>query len=259
MEKANVINSNGEITNHIINTLLDNTIAFYGKKYEDIIMQSIRDVDFYELDKKEDMDMVITVITGHVVKKGTHKANDGCFLYPKNPLSSCNYNDTIIYKPYRGKHAYHTLAHELFGHAVCSRENRIVEKDNKKYNRNGIALHGIDNTEWLNRFLNEGAIDFIAESIVKESGIKDKSSDWYSAGKMSMKKIYDYIGKDNFLKTMVLYNYDLQQELDSLIEDGYFDELSYLNDKRYNYESTHRYISSAIYKKKIKKELKKLS
>ena len=261
MEKVNVLNTNGEKTNHIINTLLDSALEFFGEKYEDIIIQAIREVDFYELSRKENMDRAISTITGHLVKDGTYKYNSGCFIYPINPYStgSCGYNDTIVYRSYMGVQSYQTLAHELFGHTVCSRENRIIKKNNKLYNRNGIALQGIDNQECLNRYLNEGAMDFISESILRNCGIKARTSTYYEVAKMSCERISDYIGKDKFIETLVDYNNDIKEEIDYLVEDGYFDELSYLNDKRYDYESRAEYLKSYVYKRKIKQELKKMS
>lgn len=141
MERVNLIKGDKEATDIIVNGLLKYAIDFYGKEYEDIIIQAIREISFYELSKHESFDSVIEILTGFPKKKNAHKYNTGCFLYPKNPKSNSSYNDIIIYRQTTGLGAYLTIAHELFGHGVCSRINRIVEKDSKIYNRNGIALH----------------------------------------------------------------------------------------------------------------------
>lgn len=258
MEKVNVLNTNGELTNHIINTLLDSALEFY-KGYEDIVMKTIREVSFYELGEKESMDTVITILTGYCVKEGTHKGNLGVFLYPRNPMIDSGYGDVIIYRANAERHVYHTLAHESFGHAVCGREARLVKKNNELYNRNGISLKDIYSNEEYNIYLNEGAMDFIADSIVRNIGIKVRTSDEYAAAKMSCASIYNYIGRNNFLDALVLNDYSLESHIDNSVEDGFFKKLSELNDIRYNYEDKGHYLTSYVYKKRIQKELKKMA
>ena len=258
MEKVNVLNTNGELTNHIINTLLDSALKFYAG-YEDIVMETLKKVSFYELNKKESMDTVITILTGYCVKEGTNKGNSGVFLYPRNPMIDSEYGDTIIYRIDEAKQAYHTLAHELFGHAVCGREARLVKKNNELYNRNGISLKGIYSNEKYNVYLNEGAMDFIADSIVRNIGMRIKKSNGYAAAKMSCASIYNYIGRDNFLDALVLNNYSLESYLDNSVGDGFFKKLSELNDIRFNSEDKGHYLTSYVYKKKIQKELKKIA
>lgn len=259
MEKVNVLNGDGKLTSEIVNNLLDSALKFYGKKYEDIVIQAIREIDFYELDKRENMDLVISILTGYIPKKNAHDNDTGCFLYPKNPNDSNSYGDVILYRNGLKKQTYLTLAHELFGHGVCSRINRVIKKDNMLYNRNGIALHGIDNSSWQHRILNEGCVDFIAESIINIYGINTKTCDEYYAAKKTASAIYNYLGKDDFLEAMVSYNYDFENTFDGLCGDGYFEKLSKLNDKRCEYEENAKYLRSYVYKKRITKEIKKIA
>ncbi len=259
MEKVNVINGDGDLTNRIVNGLLPSALRFYGKEYEDIVIQAVKEIEFYELGKHENMDLVISVLTGCIPKNDSHNRDSGCFIYPKNPNSMSDYGDIIIYKNEFKRETYLTVAHELFGHGVCSRINRIIEEDNNLYNRNGIALHGIDNSLWINRIMNEGCVDFIAETIVNYHGMCVKTSDDYSAAKKTAKAIYNYLGREDFLKAMVLYDYDIEQGIDNLCGDGYFDRLSKLNEKRYSHEANGHYLRSYAVKKKVLKEIKKIA
>ena len=258
MEKVNVINSNGNTTNIIVNDLLESALKFYGKEYEDVVIQTIRDTNFYEVSKHENINEVITKILGR--KSSSMSKNDtGCFLYPRNPEVEASYNDTVLYRIRGKKEAYVTLAHELFGHAVCGKINRVVYKDNKKYNRNGLFLYGIDNNEIKNKILNEGFADFIAELVVNDYGMKACLSESYKMAKESAKALYNYIGRENILKALVLSQYDIERELQERIGYDYFKDMSILNDERYKYKIDSHYIKSHMYKQKIKNKLKKIA
>lgn len=208
MESVNVINSKGITSKEKINVLLDATIEFYGPKYEQIVLDVVRNTIIYEMKPDENIKKAIQNISGSSPK-----------IYGKMPKAcylslGCIENDIldfVVWKPQNRDDDYYTLAHELYGHGVCGQENPII---NTKYSRNGISLHNLKTRETKLELLNEGFMEAIAAKIIKKTdrNITENLSEKYQLARKSASYIWNILGKSKVLEDLVEYYGTVEKE-----------------------------------------------
>ena len=59
MEKINILLGEGSATKEKVNRLLDGAIKFYGPKYEQLVLQTVREAIFCEYEKEETVNDIL--------------------------------------------------------------------------------------------------------------------------------------------------------------------------------------------------------
>lgn len=140
MEKINILLGEGSATKEKVNRLLDGAIKFYGPKYEQLVLQTVREAIFCEYEKEETVNDILPKVfeVSENLKGGRLNLNFSNILKAKKVGACLIVNRTmdgneqiVITKNTTKRNDYHILAHELFGHAVCGKEKLIVEEDGK--------------------------------------------------------------------------------------------------------------------------------
>ena len=223
MEKINVLLGEGSATKEKVNRLLDGAIKFYGPKYEQLVLQTVREAIFCEYEKEETVNDILPKVfeASENLKGGRLNLNFSNILKAKKVGACLIVNRTmdgneqiVITKNTTKRNDYHILAHELFGHAVCGKEKLIVEEDGKIYQRNGISLMEINDNDSRNIYINEGYMELIASQVLKESCIDDTGSQncGYRMSQYCAMQIMNLLGKDNVIESLVEYQGRLIEE-----------------------------------------------
>lgn len=216
MENLKIINGNGKATKEKVNILLDAAIEFFGSKYENVILDVIKDAYFYEWSNNQSANDVIDEITDN---KSIIEAppifscsKDPEAFYFLNRNKSKRFDQIIVSHPDLSDRDYHIMAHELFGHAVCGKINVFVRKQGKVYQRNGVAIS--NDTKSKNDILNEGFMETIATEIIQRTDrrIQDSSSSNYSEAKKSSDMIFSTLGKEKVLNALVFNKGNLERK-----------------------------------------------
>lgn len=208
MESIKVINGSGKVSREKINILLDSAIEFYGSKYESVILDVVKHTYIYEMSPHENVKKVILDISGRHLNL-SYNMPKACHLTLKvlgdTPLS------VVIWKPRYHDQDYSILAHELYGHAVCSRKKLIV---NGKFTRNGISLYNMQTGNTRLELLNEGFMEFIAKSIVENTNrnITNNHSKKYDLARKCAEYIVGILGKNLILDDLVEYQGMIEKE-----------------------------------------------
>lgn len=202
MEQINMLKSVGkDITREKVNILLEAAVKFYGQKYENIILDVVRNTLFYEMDPNEKIHKAIENVTG-VKQKAKGQMPKACQL----SLGSIDGSslDVVIWKPQNQDEDFSILSHELYGHTVCSKKSSIVQS---KYKRNGLCLYDIQTEKVKLELINEGFMECIGQTIVRSTkkGIENVPSKRYSLARKSANYILKTLGKDEVLEDLVEY------------------------------------------------------
>lgn len=208
MESIKVINGRGNVSKEKINILLDAAIELYGSKYEQIVLAAVRNTIIYEMKPHENIKKAIQNISGNSPK-----------IYGKMPkachlsLGSIEDNavSVVIWKPQNRDEDYYVLAHELYGHSVCGRENPMIRT---KYSRNGISLYDLKTGKTKLELLNEGFMEVIAKRIINKTdrNITESLSERYQLARKSASYIWNVLGKDKVLDDLIEYHGTIEKE-----------------------------------------------
>ena len=203
-----------ENTKKVITEMFEAACQFMGEKYRNHIINTIEnDVEFYQCQEGEELADAFERLAG--IKLSDEEKENINKTVPALTFSSnkTNGKEVIIYsiKEIRGNNYKATLAHEVFGHAVCRRINgTIAKKNGKKYKRDGICL--IDLTigdpnlaKYRNRGLNEGFMDWIATNIMRilDPTYKQIEPRLYQPLEEAATKIPQKVGKEKVFDCLI--------------------------------------------------------
>ncbi|MBQ8431035.1 MAG: hypothetical protein IJX26_03750 [Clostridia bacterium] len=221
-----------------ISKLFPAALDFYGEKYKEILLQAINDNIFYELSTNENVIEVIEKLSGKKFSDEEKSSNIGGATI--NLTISGKKRTVIIVKDLPYYDLDNTLAHELFGHAVCRIQNPIVQIDGKDYKRDGVSLIPTTN-EGKNRGegINEGCMDFIAEQILKRATKNPlyclNSQRLYKTSTDFAEYLFSCLGKELMLEILVENKLFLDEILKSDFQylDGYLNLFHITQDFQY--------------------------
>ena len=195
-------------------------LKFYGEKYKEIIESTLANTELYQWNGidfknflKEELNLSATNVSNDQTKNNLYGVHIQNFNRPKK--------NSIIIRESSYMTTKHLLAHELYGHAVCSEYSPIVLHNDFPHERNGIHLTNFINKEQLNIFSNEGIIEFIALNIMN---LVDK---YYIGKKYYINEVdvasvlFSCIGKDKLLDLLVKNNGNIETLFDDKNSDSW--------------------------------------
>lgn len=233
------------LLNDIAYDLRSSAIKFYGKKYEWVIDKVLKETLAYEWND-ESLSEVINDVLGlpkDVLSSVLLEHEDSLKGFHLTSLNKKfiikNIKNIIVVKNIgEDLEVKENLAHELYGHGVCSIINPYIKINGIYYMRNGITYSS--NKKEINRTANEGFIELFASLITKDKYPK------YQLNKCTYPKavevatqIFKYENKEEIIKLMVegkgdiskIFNFDdysnwyeLSNLLELSIEDSDYDD-----------------------------------
>lgn len=189
--------------------LYPSALKFYGTKYKETIDLAIKNTILYKSNNAD----IIGFLTYELKQENIRNipdlknSNFPGFYSKSNNLNEPAY---IIIKDDSPKIMKHILAHELYGHAVCSEHKPIILHNGLPHIRNGIQFCNTINSMFINNNSNEGLIEYIALNIMKCYNQSNESMSDYKDSLIVATQLFKYIGKDKMLDLLVLNNGNIE-------------------------------------------------
>ncbi len=238
MEKLQIIKGKVSYLTENVQVLLDGAMKYFGDKYQDVLLETIQNVYFYEQDENETKQEVLEELTGNILLPEQCEFlwahNDHVSFYFLNPISNKRTDQIIIYRKVPNLKLQKSLSRELFGHAVCGHLERYVNKNGKQYQRNGIAL-SCGNAQH-HMIASEGFMEFISSRVLEYSHILMPNlmiSSSYRIAYMNAEFICDNVGKEKVLDHLVLNKGNIIAEFNKPVDQDYFGKLEEMSEKGY--------------------------
>lgn len=241
MNNLNVINGSGKYINDCVDRCLEAAIKWYGDKYEDIIVDTIHRVNFYNWqdnqsfsDVKRDI-LGSSYTEGSSIKDGMNEQMNKGFYFVNT--TNGKYDKIVVCQEEKLRHDYNVLVHELYGHAVMGSVDEVIYLNNEEVIRNGIRLFSSKSKHILNNWANEGFVEYSAENISRMAGVSiDKKTMYNYVLTMRLAALaIDIIGREKVFDSLILnegifkdeYNKGLEYDewkIISKLVDGFYDK-----------------------------------
>ena len=210
MNNLNVINGSGKYINDCVDRCLEAAIKWYGDKYEDIIVDTIHRVNFYNWQDNQSFSDVkreilgSSYIEGSSIKDGMNEQMNKGFYFVNT--TNGKYDKIVVCQEEKLRHDYNVLVHELYGHAVMGNVDEVIYLNNEEVIRNGIRLFSSKSKHILNNWANEGFVEYSAENISRMAGVSiDKKTMYNYVLTMRLAALaIDIIGREKVFDSLIL-------------------------------------------------------
>lgn len=231
----NIINGNGEYVKSAIDKTVDAAISYYGDKYRDIIINTIKETKFYEWeDNQTESDVMFDLHDGEIDFYEDNNCELGAFYYLKIDNKKM-YDKIVVFRNKYLKNNYHYLVHELFGHGVFGYIKPVLmDEDGYIWQRNGIAFIDYENSNIYNLGLNEGFVEDATVNIMNTAGLHPRWFDHYYESKKAASVIRNQLGHEVLYDSLILFDGDIALMYDKGTKKDEFYQLSKLIDN-YSY------------------------
>ncbi len=210
MEKISTLKGTNLLSDIAID-LYPSSLKFYGDKYKAIIDTTLNRTVLYEWNDESAYEVIRDITNGKVDCNEAeelaekHKNSYGLHYISKKFFTGLKH--FVVIKNVDDKDELASLlAHELYGHAVCSDYNTYMVNDGYLCSRNGIDFLNIKNGVLLNQQANEGMIEYIASQIMhiySPNFKRPKNNYVYNDAVEVARLIFKYIDKETMLKLLV--------------------------------------------------------
>ncbi len=191
--------------------LYPSSLKFYGNKYKTIIDSTLSRTILYEWNNESPYEVISDITKGKVnsseaeILAEKHKDSYGLHYISRSLFTGIKH--FVVVKNVSNKDELAALlAHELYGHAVCSDYNTYMVKDGYYSSRNGIDFLNLKNGVLINQQANEGMIEYIALQIMhiySPNFKRPKNNYVYNDAVEVARQIFKYIDKETMLELLV--------------------------------------------------------
>ncbi len=192
--------------------LYPSALKFYGDKYKFIIDDTLNRTVLYEWTKESPIEIIRDITKENVkpnqIKSLIEKEQTTFGFHYLGQRLFTGIEHFVVAKPVPNKDELRAiLAHELYGHAVCSDYNTYVRNEGHLCLRNGIILANLKSDDLINNQAGEGMTEYIAMQIMqiyKPSFKRPKNQYSYNDGVEVASQLFKYVGKEKMLELLAL-------------------------------------------------------
>lgn len=222
MRKIRVVNGSTILSDKAME-LYPYAIQYYGDKYKSIVDSALDKTIIFEW-HNEPKEEVFRQTTGIKVSAGNFnntQIKEGSVngFHISNIIPNFGIQHVVAVKLIGNTDDVSAvLAHELYGHAVCSEKNPVVPKNGMLFNRDGINISGLMTKKVYNEQANEGMIEYIAKNIMSlyKKGYSRPGNAWvYNEAVIVASIMFKYIGKEKMLDLLTLNQGAIEDLFDS--------------------------------------------
>ena len=259
--RINIINGDGKYVKEGIDKTIDAAIKYYGEKYKDIILATVKETLFYEWKENQTESEVFYEITGNkedeeelidYEEESCDEIGGEFYIHEKD---NDEYDSIIIFKNKYLKDNYHYLVHELYGHAVYSHINPIIYENNIKYHRNGICYIDCEGNDVYNETINEGFVEDATKNIMKLANLEPYWLEHYFKSKQAADIIKRNIGHEKLYDGLILDKEDIAAIYNENSQYHEFAQLSYILDDDFEYKENPKL--NRLYNENIRRFIKR--
>lgn len=197
-------------------------VKFYGDEYKNIIDETLQRTYLYEWTNQSTLDIMRQITRSDIkpsqIQKQIEKEKTTLgFHYLAKRLFVGMEHFVVVRNLSNRDEMRATIAHELYGHAVCATYNNFVTNDYYMCFRNGISFERVQTNELIYDQANEGMIEYIAAQIMQTynpSYKRAKNLYAYNHAVEVASQMFKYIGKDKMLELLVLGNGTIEKLFD---------------------------------------------
>ena len=209
-----------------LNQVLNGVGAYLGKRYHNVVFDTVEKIYFYEQQENETRREAIEEISGRLVDDeefGTEigQENAPCFYF-MNVISPERKDQVVIYQKAPYEIFQKSLSHEM-AHAICGHIDPFIIEDKELYLRNGLWL--VNDYSEKYSTASEGFMEMISYGILEKMGLSltvDMINLPYLIAYGNAKFIYDEIGHQKVMDCLILNQGDLIQEFNQGMRQDYF-------------------------------------
>jgi len=221
MDKLKVVNGTNLLRDLSLE-LYPSALEFYGDEYKTIIDETLNRTYLYEWTNQSFLDIMRQITRRDVkpseVQKQIEKEKTTFGFHYLAKRLFVGMEHFVAVRNLSNKDEMRAIiAHELYGHAVCATYNNFVTNDYYMCSRNGISLERIKNNELIDEQANEGMIEYMASQIMhiyNPNFKRAKNLYTYGHAVEVARQMFNYIGKDEMLKLLVLGNGTIEKLFD---------------------------------------------
>lgn|GEM_PF-3521767 len=202
--------------------LYPSALDYYDDKYKKIIDETLQRTYLFEWTNQSFLDIMRQIVGPNLkasqVQKQIEKEKTtlGFHYFAKRLFVGIEHY--VVVRNLSNKDEMRaTIAHELYGHAVCATYNSVVTNDYHPCFRNGISFERKRTNELINDQANEGMIEYIAGQIMhiyNPDFKRSKDLYVYNHAVEVARQMFKYIGKEKMLELLVLGNGTVEKLFD---------------------------------------------
>lgn len=150
-------------------------------------------------------------------------------FYYANTVTKDRTDQIVVYQEVAKEKLNRYLAHELFGHAVCSHVQNVVIQNGEKFERNGLALVHQRTGNSKHEVESEGFMEAISYGVLKEAGLSAPLASIslpYHVSMLNAIFVEQMVGRKNVLDHLVYNQGNLIEQFNAPVQEDYFEQLA---------------------------------